>query len=183
MLININTLHVSQLYLSNEKINGIKQWFSPDLKNFEPVPVRDFFNNGELVLTDGHTRAFVAYTNGLTEIPAVYDDDKIVTSKTGQEEYKNCILWCKRYNVNSISDYETRIISKELYTTLWTERCDKMHNLVNALQNNKIPKEEYNAKKRKLEEKYYIYGISDDLKTLYYENSFGELYEMKYTDI
>ena len=184
MDINIDKLHFSQIYLSIEKIQNIEKWFDKSLRNFNPVSVRDFLNDGNLVVTDGHTRTFVAWKNGIKDIPVIYDDSEIVKCQIGHEQYINDILWCERLNIKHISDLENRILSREMYIELWQNRCEKLYNLVTALQIGKINRNEYNKKKEILEKKkLYIYGISDDLITIYYEDKYGNLNKIKYEDI
>jgi hypothetical protein len=184
MTVNINELYFSQIYLSLEKIEGVKKWFRKSLENFEPICVRDFLNNGNLVVTDGHTRTFVAWKNGIRDMPVIYDDSEIVVCQLGHEQYLNDIIWCKRLNIKHISDFENRILSKEKYTELWINRCEKLFFLVAALHDGSISKIEYDKKKGILENKnFYIYGISKDLEIVYYEDQFGKLYEVKYVNI
>lgn len=67
--IDINELGLSQLYLSKAKIDKVMIWFDPlKCDEYEPLPVHDFMNNGRLVLTDGHSRAYVAYSYGISRI-------------------------------------------------------------------------------------------------------------------
>lgn len=37
-----------------------------------------------VTLTDGHTRAYIAYKNGVSYLPVIYDNDDMITSKVGQ---------------------------------------------------------------------------------------------------
>ena len=83
-LINIDSLCLSQIYLNSDKIASIMKWFdSQCMDNFQPVQVHDFGNNA-YTLTDGHTRTYIAYKNGISALPALYDNDDIVASKVGQ---------------------------------------------------------------------------------------------------
>ena len=165
--ISIRTLGLSQIFLNEDKLIRIQQWFDPkDMGKFQPLPVHDF-GNGKLTLTDGHSRAFVAYKAGLEVLPVVYDVDDIVTSPTGQMLYKNDIAWCARFRLENIADLENRIISNEEYEALWIDRCDKAYNLLTKTD------EVQRMKWQQLHHDLFLYGISDDLKTLFFENSHG----------
>jgi len=182
--VDIGCLKLSQIYLSKKKIDDILTWFEPSLLNFEPISARDFLNNGNLHITDGHTRTFVAWQHGLKQIPYVYDEDEIVTCELGQIQYEEDIVWCNRYNLHHISHLSDRILSEQAYEELWRERCNKMYDLKVALLEKTIDAEEYNLKKDKLLQKdLFVYGISEDLGILYYENELGELFEAPYTAI
>lgn len=128
--IDILELGLSQIYLNQRKLDNIKQWFDPTLiTDYEPLPVFDFGNN-KLALTDGHTRAFVAYTYGIKDIYVQVDNCNIVLSELGQKQYAIDIEWCKRFSLNSIADLSKRIVSDEMYQKLWIQRCDRIYNLL-----------------------------------------------------
>lgn len=166
--ISIIKLGISQIYLNEDKISAVKKWFDPhDLRNFEPLPVHDF-GNGKLTLTDGHSRAFVAYQTGVAKIPVIYDTDDIVTSGTGQMLYKNDIAWCERFGLNDIRDLERRIISNGEYQDLWIGRCDKAYNLLT--ETDEQQRKEWQA----LHPDMFLYGASEDLRRLYFESSDGK---------
>lgn len=184
LYINIDCLKLSQIYLSKKKIDNVLAWFEPSLKNFNPISARDFLNNGNLHITDGHTRVFIAWQRGIKQIPYIYDESEIVTCELGQIQYEEDILWCDRFNLHHISDLSNRILSEQGYEELWRGRCGKMYDLKIALFENKLYLKEFNAKKDKLAQRgLFVYGISEDLNTLYYENSLGELFETPYTAV
>jgi hypothetical protein len=184
LYIDIDCLKLSQIYLSQKKIDDVLVWFEPSLNNFKPIFARDFLNNGNLHITDGHTRTFIAWQHGIKQIPYIYDEDKIVTCELGQIQYEEDILWCNRFNLHHISDLSNRVLSEQGYEELWRGRCGKMYDLKIALLEKTICSKEFNVKKEKLAQKcLFIYGISEDLNTLYYENNFGELFEIPYTAV
>ncbi|MBQ4573958.1 MAG: GNAT family N-acetyltransferase [Clostridia bacterium] len=163
----IADLGLSQIYLNDDKLTRIKQWFNPnDITGFQPLPVYDF-GNGKLTLTDGHSRAFVAYKTGLCELPVIYDTDEIVTSKTGQMLYKNDIIWCERFDLKSICDLEKRIVSNEEYEIQWIDRCNKAYNLLTKTD------EQQRANWQRMHSELYLYGASEDLKSLFFEDIHG----------
>ena len=163
-------LGLSQIYLNADKISAIKEWFVPDdLSVFEPLPVHDF-GNGKYTLTDGHSRAFVAYKNGITHIPIVYDMDDIVVGETGQMLYLTDIEWCNRFRLENISHLENRILTKEQYQRHWIERCDKSYYLLTQTT------EKERKELQKVEPELFLYGASEDLLELYFENIKGEIF-------
>ena len=163
----ISDLGLSQIYLNEDKLKRIRQWFDPkDMSRFQPLPVHDF-GNGRMTLTDGHSRAFVAYKAGLRELPVIYDTDEIVTSPMGQILYRNDVVWCERFQLHSICDLEQRIISNEEYQVRWIGRCDKAYHLLTQTD------EQQQAKWQALRKDLYLYGASKDLKTLFFEDIHG----------
>ena len=171
--ISITELGLSQIYLNNQKLLNIEKWFNPsDLSNFQPLPVHDF-GNERLTLTDGHSRAFVAYKHGVDKIPIVYDTDNIVTSETGQMLYKNDIIWCERFNIKNICDLESRIISNEDYQDLWIDRCNKAYNLLTQTTENQ--RSGFNL----LHPDLLLYGSNENLDILFFENEKGDLFEFQ----
>ena len=161
-------LGLSQIYLNEDKIKAIEKWFNPgNMDIFEPLTVHDY-GNGKNTLTDGHSRAFVAYKNGLTVIPIIYDNDEIVAGEIGQKLYRTDIEWCNRFSIYNISHLKNRIISNDDYQRLWIERCDRSYNLL----------VQTTVKERELIQninpKLFLYGASEDLSEIYFENCDGE---------
>ncbi|MGT2742932.1 hypothetical protein [Streptococcus plurextorum] len=78
----------SQCYLSKQKVDAVRIWFSVD--KLEPLPVKKVGDT--IFLIDGHSRAFVAYENGVTELTCFWDTDD-------WPFYEDCVLACqeKRY--------------------------------------------------------------------------------------
>lgn len=163
-------LGLSQIYLNAEKIRAIEEWFDPcDTSDMDPLTVHDF-GNGKYTLTDGHSRAYVAYKNGLTHIPIVFDKDEIVVGELGQKLYGADIEWCERLHLRNISDLSNRILESEEYNRLWVERCNKCYNLLS--QTNECERKILQGKASNL----YLYGASEDLSQLYFEDSYGKSY-------
>lgn len=171
--IEVRKLGLSQIYLNSQKLSNIKKWFNPDdLSNFEPLPVRDY-GDGRLTLTDGHSRAYVAFEAGIEKLPVCYDNDDMVSSELSTMLYKEDILWCKRFGINGISDLCSRIVSDDDYKILWLQRCQRAYNLFAKLTLEQI--ETY----RKEREDLFLYGMSNDSKTLYFEDKNGISYELE----
>lgn len=122
-------LGVSQLYLNKSKLRDVEKWFDPNNMNLcQPLPVHDF-GDGRLTLTDGHSRAFTAYQHK-AKVPIVYDTDDIVTWEEGQTFYKNDIVWCQRFHIQTVADLKNRIVDDSEYHSFWIERCDCSYNLL-----------------------------------------------------
>lgn len=171
--VDVRELGISQLYLSQRKLNDIQKWFDPtNLINFQPLPVHDF-GNGRLTLTDGHSRAFTAYKAGMKKIPIIYDWDEIVTAPTGQMLYKNDIVWCERFGLRSVCDLKNRIVSNEMYQKVWNDRCDAGFNLLTkTTERQRI---EWETQHKDL----FLYGASNDLTMLYFEDIHGNFFSFK----
>ena len=171
--INIDALGLSQIYISREKYVSVKKWFQPEnMDAFQPVSVYNF-GNGFYTLTDGHTRTLLAYEYGLSAVPAVYDDDDIVTGPIGQKLYKADIEWCARFGLSHIKLLENRIISKTRYEQLWIERCNRSYNLIMGTT------ESDRVKLQGLNPTLFLYGASEDMSELYFENASGDLFVLR----
>lgn len=173
--LSICNLGVSQIYLNEDKLMNISKWMDPnDLSNFEPLPVYDF-GNGKLTLTDGHSRAFLAYTMGVSEVPCVCDTDDIVVSGIGQMLYKNDIVWCERFKICSVMDLKDRIVSSGMYKELWVDRCDKAYNLLT--KTTELQRDGMQSMCPDL----YLYGANEDLTLLFLENEKGKSFSVPNT--
>lgn len=118
--LTIRDLQPSQFYISNEKIENIKKWFDPkDLSNFESIPIKQL--DGEIVITDGHTRLVVALLSGLESVPLIWDEDDL-----NWDMYRECVKECKKQGILSPINLLKRIVSKEEYDIKWNKWCDKM---------------------------------------------------------
>lgn len=126
----LKDLQPSQLYISEEKISKIKEWFNPnDLSNFKPVPIKII--NEVPVILDGHTRCVYAILSGLEEIPLEFEKEE-----WDWDMYDACINECKTQNITSPYDLISRIISKEEYEIKWNKWCDEMQE--NIINNRKL---------------------------------------------
>ena len=122
--INYLSIQPSQFHLSLNKIAKIKNWFNPeDLSNFEPVPIKVI--DGKVIFTDGHTRAFVAFSYGLKKIPTTFEKDVL-----DWDMYKCCIDACRQKGIYTIKDLETEILDEIDYDLKWNKWCDAMQKSV-----------------------------------------------------
>lgn len=172
-LMNVDLLGLSQIYLNSDKITSIMGWFNSQcMDNFQPLSVHDF-GNGVYTLTDGHTRAYVAYKNGVSNLPVLYDNDDIITCKVGQMLYKADIDWCKRFKLSHIKQLENRILNKSAYQKLWIERCNRSYNLLTKISHSE------RMQLQKLVPDLFLYGASEDISVLFFENEASELFLYK----
>lgn len=168
--INIDSIGLSQIYISLDKYSAVTEWFCPEhMEIFQPVSVYDF-GNSAYTLTDGHTRTLVAYQNGISAVPAIYDNDDIVTNTLGQMLYKADIEWCARFGLLHIKHLENRIINKSKYEKLWMERCNRSYNLITGTSEND------RIELQALVPELFLYGASEDVSELYFENESGDLF-------
>jgi hypothetical protein len=120
--VKINSLQPSQLFISGTKLDKALRRLDSNVEP-EPIPVKEM--DGELVITDGHTRALALMLRGLDEAPTVEEDEEL-----GWEEYRIYVFWCKEEGVHSVADLRDRILGDEEYETLWLERCRRMRESV-----------------------------------------------------
>lgn len=119
---NLDDLVPSQLYLNEEKIRSLQEKISPfTLENIPPISIRKF--NDKIVFLDGHTRAYLAYKNRLTQIPVYWE-----TEEYDWELYEICINWCVEKKILHIKDLHQRIVDKATYEKVWIDRCQNLHN-------------------------------------------------------
>lgn len=169
--LNLSQLGISQLYISKEKLYNVSKWFDADkINEYAPLPVYDF-GNGRYTLTDGHTRAYIMLKSGITDIKVQLDLDEMVTCDLGQRLYKTDVLWCEKYQMHGVSDFENRIVSAEEYSFLWIERCKRLQNLLVS----DFRTEHICATYPDL----LLYGANRDLSELYFDDCKGGLYFYK----
>lgn len=121
MKLPLKELQPSQLYLSQDKVQKVTSWY--DSSPMTPIFVRKFANCDDWVITDGHTRAFVASLKGATTIPVQLDEEAY--SDTVIKLYEQCINWCREESISQISDLATRQLSQDDYQVFWIARCQK----------------------------------------------------------
>lgn len=121
MKLPLKELQPSQLYLSQDKVQKVTSWY--DSSPMTPIFVRKFANCDDWVITDGHTRAFVASLKGATTIPVQLDEEDY--SDGVIKLYEQCINWCREESISQISDLATRQLSQDDYQVFWIDRCQK----------------------------------------------------------
>jgi hypothetical protein len=116
-VMSLDDIQPSQIYINKEKLDEILKSFDP--ASFEPLPIIQI--EDKTVLTDGHTRALVAYLDGMTHIPVYWDEDEL-----DLEAYSISVQWCLDEGIFTIADLKDRIVSPEEFQTLWIDRCTEM---------------------------------------------------------
>ena len=118
---NLEDIQPSQLYISRKKLERVLEAFDKDeTHKIPPVPIKKL--DGEMISTDGHTRALVWYLKGHSDILCEWEDLEM-----DWEEYRICVEWCKEAGIHGIPNLHDRIISTEEYEILWLGRCRAMH--------------------------------------------------------
>jgi hypothetical protein len=118
--IQIATLQPSQLFISDEKLQRNQEWLdSPDI-NYDAIPIINL--DGKIIMTDGHTRAYILSNLGVKKIKVLWDLDKL-----DLEAYQECVRWCESEKISSIQDLANRVISADDYQIQWIGKCQKMH--------------------------------------------------------
>ncbi len=144
LLMNLSDIQPSQLYISSEKLAEVTRTFDPrQPESLEPVPVKEL--GGQVVYTDGHTRAFAAFQAGWLEIPVVWDTDEL-----DWEAYRICVDWCKAAGIRTIADLAGRVIDAGRYETLWHERCRRMHRHLAAKRKRKLGENDHGTSETQL---------------------------------
>jgi hypothetical protein len=119
--VSLDAVRPSQLFLDGRKLALVTQWFDFGNPNYDPLPVRRFeaaVGEENWVLTDGHTRAFVAHLAGADELRVVRDSDDL-----DADTYRKCIDWCDEENVTEIPDLAGRVLSADEFEERWVARC------------------------------------------------------------
>jgi hypothetical protein len=119
-LMKLNGIQPSQLYISADKLAEVMKTFgSSNHHSLEPIPIKKLL--GGIIFVDGHTRAFAALLNGLSEVPVYWEYEEL-----DWEAYEICVKWCKDEGIRTIADLKNRVVSNEDYDVLWLDRCARM---------------------------------------------------------
>lgn len=114
--VSIDDPQPSQLYLNGRKLALATEWFDFDEPNYDPVPVVEL--DGEWVLTDGHTRAFLASLAGADELRVRRDEDDLEWGI-----YRECVGWCKDEGITRVADLHGRALNADTFVETWVKRC------------------------------------------------------------
>jgi hypothetical protein len=116
----LDGIQPSQLYISTEKLAETMKAFNPSSRrSLELIPIKKL--SGDIILVDGHTRAFAAFLQGLSEVPVYWEYEEL-----DWEAYELCVKWCKDEGIRTIADLKNRVVSKDDYESLWLNRCARM---------------------------------------------------------
>ena len=119
-MIKIEELQPSQLYISRKKLEKVQRWFTPtDPSSYNPIPIKKL--DDRIIITDGHTRIYVAYLEAVDEIKVEWDIDDL-----DWDIYRICVDWCLEEGITTISNLEGRLLESDQYQTLWIDRCQKI---------------------------------------------------------
>ena len=172
--IAIEELGVSQLYLNQRKVEAVREkTLEEGFAGFDPLPVFDF-GDGRKVLTDGHSRAFVAQQKGYKTLRVYWDNDPNTTGKLPQRMYKMFLEWCQQAGVHNLTDLQSRVLQAPNYEFFWLERCRRGYNLITTRNKGALDKA------RELAPDMTLYGVERNLHTFYFEDEKGKLH--KYYD-
>ncbi len=123
---NLEEIQPNQLYISSEKLSKVMEALDKEgVDSLTPIPVKEL--NGELISTDGHTRALALYLRGFGEVKVVWEDTDL-----DWEAYEICVAWCREEGIRRIADLRNRVLDPPEYQTLWLERCRKMQGELEA---------------------------------------------------
>ncbi|MEM4704453.1 MAG: hypothetical protein QXJ02_05225 [Candidatus Bathyarchaeia archaeon] len=131
-MMKLSEVQPSQLYICSEKLSEVMKTFNTTgPKMMEPIPVKKL--NGDIILVDGHTRAFVAFLCGFSEVPVYWESEEL-----DWNAYKIYVEWCKRDGIRTIADLKNRVVSQRDYEKLWYERCEKMQRCLEIEKKRKL---------------------------------------------
>jgi hypothetical protein len=131
-MMKLDKIQPSQLYISSQKLSEVMKTFNRDTpESIAPVPIKRLGN--EIILLDGHTRAFAAFLHNFSKVPVYWEDEEL-----DWDAYEICIKWCKKEGIRAIADLKDRVVSQKDYERLWYRRCEEMQK---NLENKKHSKE------------------------------------------
>lgn len=116
----IGDVQPSQLYVDAAKFRRAVTWFSFENPEYEPIPVLEW--EDDIVLSDGHTRAFLAHLSGAATLNVVSDPDR---EELNLDLYRECVNWCRDEEISSIGDLSGRIVSHDTFVEKWIGRCQR----------------------------------------------------------
>jgi hypothetical protein len=96
----VDELRPTQLYLSSEKLTAVTDWFDLGSPTYEPL--LGFKYDGEWYLSDGYTRAFVAWLVGGERVRVEPDPEG--RAAYDFDVYRTCIEWCREAGVETVPD-------------------------------------------------------------------------------
>jgi hypothetical protein len=115
----LSDVRPTQLYLSGEKVAAAMAWFDFDDPNYDALPAFEY--EGEWYLSDGHTRAFLAYLAGASEVRV--ERDEAVHEEYDFDVYEAAIEWCEDEGVDRINDLAGRVVEPDTFENVWIARC------------------------------------------------------------
>ena len=116
--VSIDDPHPSQLYIDAGKLRELLEWFDADDPQYDPIPLLEI--DDTMILSDGHTRAFLAYISGANALEVIEDPDR---DELNLELYRECVGWCRDEDITTIADLTGRVVSHETFMERWVARC------------------------------------------------------------
>ena len=118
---SLSKIQPSQLYISKAKLSSVKkEMVGKEFDSIEPIPIKKM--GEEIIFTDGHTRAFLAYQLGYKEITVEWE-----TEDLDWEMYEICVQWCMDEGIFTIADLVDRVVPHKRYEIVWYKRCENLH--------------------------------------------------------
>jgi hypothetical protein len=126
LLMAIDRLQPSQLYINAEKLVRVREVSASGIPALRP-PLPIVRLGRDVVLTDGHTRAYAAWSAGQRSLRVAWDRDELDV-----EAYEICVAWCKDEGICTIGDLQDRVVGADAYQALWLDRCAAIHHMLAA---------------------------------------------------
>jgi hypothetical protein len=120
--ISLNLIQPSQLYINNEKLQSLIHKYKSIGNHLYP-PVTLKILDGQIIFTDGHTRALALFLKDEKDVKVIWEKDDL-----NWDAYRMCVRWCKDVGIHRISDLRNRIIDSNAYEDLWIKRCRNCRN-------------------------------------------------------
>ncbi|WP_135662228.1 histone acetyltransferase [Halorhabdus rudnickae] len=117
--VSVEALRPSQCYVNAAKVATVAERVEGEVFEPDPLPVYEF--EGDQYLTDGHTRAFVAYLTGSDRLSIVEDEE--LADECDLSVYRACIAWCEREGIERVPDLAGRVVGPATFQTEWIDRC------------------------------------------------------------
>lgn len=132
MLVPIDQLGLTQIYLNQEKVEKNRQLLQQEgYKNYLPIAVYEIFP-GKLHIIDGHTRSFLLQQAGVKEIEVAFLPAAEIENPVMRPFYETCVKWCAKAGVETIDDLARKIIPADEFLIAWITRCQQKIDLIES---------------------------------------------------
>ncbi|WP_416150578.1 hypothetical protein ACM26V_06285 [Salipaludibacillus sp. HK11] len=116
--VELKDLQPSQMFINRSKLRSlIMDGFNAEETDGNPFPVIKF--DGELVLIDGHTKAFLADQQGIGKITVEY-----ISEVENLAVYQTCVGLCKQEKITTVADLGKQIISNQDFERAWIKKVE-----------------------------------------------------------
>ena len=115
--LDASRLQPSQFYINEAKLKILRMNFDPAL--CDPVPVKEL--DGQLVMTDGHTRACFMILEGYRSIPVIRE-----TADLNWQAYRINVRDCRKRGIRSALDLPRCIVPSDIFEENWNTYCDRV---------------------------------------------------------